>query len=291
MGINLDKIRARKAALDNNGKKGSNEPSKLWRSGVKKGDKLSFIIRFVSTEDGDPFKDLHFHYGIDKKSILCPKRNFDEECPICETASSIWRQGADRDDEDLKRQAKEMFVKQRFFAPVIVRGQLMDDGTLDEAPAFYMDETGAKCEHPVRWYGFGKKTYEDLIQLILNPEYGDITDIDDGIDFTVTFDFSTGKSFAETTLVPKRKSSKLFDNKKKVAEALSAIPDIYELYERMSPEEVRSSLEAHLNVTDGDGEGVDHVTGQNVAGEGSLDDAIAKLRKQTKSIDDSDTPF
>ena len=42
-----------------------------------------------------------------------------------------------------------------FLAPVLVRGQ---------------EEEGVKV------WGFGKRAYETLLSLVLNPEYGDITD-------------------------------------------------------------------------------------------------------------------
>jgi hypothetical protein len=265
--LNMDKIRERFGALQNQGNRSGNNngPSQtLWRPQAEKGEKTSYTIRFVPTADGDPFKDLHFHYGVNNKSILCPKNNYGEKCAICEFASGLWFKGKDNDDEAMKKQAKELFVKQRFFAPVILRG--------DEA--FY-EEGGQQVEFGVRWYGFGRQTYQALLELVMNPDYGDITHVEDGVDFDLIYDRSTGKSFPETKLIPKRKSSPLYDNSKKIVEVLKTIPDIGELYKRMSPEEVESELQQFLNVTDGDGEGVEHVAGTE---ESDLDSAIASLR-------------
>ena len=269
MALNLDKIRERQQKLLNDGKKssGSGPSTTLWRPKAEKGEKSEYRIRFVPTEDGDPFKDLHFHYGVNGKSILCPKRNFDEKCPICDFASALWKQGVNDDDAGTKKQAKDLFVKQRFFAPIIVR---------DEEEAFYENEAGEKVEHGVRWYAFGRQTYMDLLELVMDPEYGDITDVDDGVDFTLTYDRTSDRQFPVTKLKPARQNSPLFKNKKKVAEVLRNIPDINELYKRMSTEEVNSELQQFLNVTDADGDGTEHISGNTE--ENDIDAALNELR-------------
>ena len=82
-------------------------------------------IRIVPAADGDPLKEMHFHYNIpDRKGgVLCPKRNFGERCSICDFASSLWKDGVANNDEESKKLAKSLFVRQRYFSPVIVRGQ------------------------------------------------------------------------------------------------------------------------------------------------------------------------
>ena len=54
-----------------------------------------------------------------------------------------------------------MFAKQRFFSPVLVRGE----------------ETEG-----VRVWGYGKLAYQKLLGIVLDPDYGDITDPEDGND-------------------------------------------------------------------------------------------------------------
>ena len=71
MGLDLNKMKAKLAALKGNGGGGT---SVFWKP--QEGEQT---IRIVPTEDGDPFKDYHFHYmTINGKtqSIMCPKRNF-----------------------------------------------------------------------------------------------------------------------------------------------------------------------------------------------------------------------
>ena len=83
------------------------------------------------------------------------QRNFGEHCPICDFASQLWRDGTETNDEETKKLAKSLFVRTRYFSPVVVRG---------------MEEEGVKV------YGYGKQAYELLLGYILDPEYGDITD-------------------------------------------------------------------------------------------------------------------
>ena len=76
MGLDLNKMKAKLAALKGNGGGGS---SVFWKP--QEGEQT---IRILPTEDGDPFKDYHFHYmNINGKnqSVMCPKRNFGKPAP------------------------------------------------------------------------------------------------------------------------------------------------------------------------------------------------------------------
>ena len=117
MGLDLNKMKAKLAALKGNGGGGT---SIFWKP--QEGEQT---IRIVPTEDGDPFKDYHFHYmNINGKnqSVMCPKRNFGEACPVCDFASNLWNEGQNG-TPGAGDEAKKLFAKQRFFSPVIVRGQ------------------------------------------------------------------------------------------------------------------------------------------------------------------------
>ena len=145
--------------------------------------------------------------------------------------------------------AKSLFVRQRFFSPVIVR-----------------DEEDAG----VRVWGYGKTIYETLLGLVLNPDYGDITDVDNGVDFTLTYTLPKTKgAFPQTNLVPKRKSSALAKSKGAIKEALESVPEIATLFQRKSPADVKAILEAFLDPTAGP-------LTENI-GVSSVDDAIKEL--------------
>ena len=86
MALNLEAMRE-KLNASKNGNKKSNDTK--WKP--EQGDQT---IRILPTKDGDPFKEYHFHYNVGKNpGIMCPKRNFNEECPICDFASSLWKEG------------------------------------------------------------------------------------------------------------------------------------------------------------------------------------------------------
>ena len=115
MGINLDKMREKLATLKGNG----GDRDSFWRPEDGNQD-----IRIVPTPDGDPFKEKHFHYNLgNTPGFLCPKRNYGDECPVCEFASQLWRDGVDNNDDGSKKVAKSLFVRPRFFSPVMVRGE------------------------------------------------------------------------------------------------------------------------------------------------------------------------
>lgn len=241
MALDMAKMKAKLQELESGGRQKSDNV--FWKP--QEGDQ---DIRLVPTEDGDPFKVFHFHYNLGEAArggVLCPKRQFGDNCPVCDFASKLWQEGTD----DSKRMAKSLFVRQRFFSPVIVRGE---------------EEQGVKI------WGYGKTIYETLLGLVLNPDYGDITDVDQGVDFTLTYTLPKTKgAFPQTNLVPKRKSSALAATKTGIKEFINNVPDINTLFARKSPAEVKAILESFLNPEDGPL--VEDV------GVSSVDEAIAEL--------------
>jgi hypothetical protein len=241
MGLDLAKMREKLAQLENGGK--SKKDNVFWKPSEGEQE-----IRIVPTADGDPFKVFHFHYNLGEAArggIVCPKRQFGEECPVCEFASSLWQE----ESSESKKMAKSLFVRQRFFSPVIVRGQ-EDQG--------------------VRIWGYGKTIYEQLLGLVLNPDYGDITDVDKGVDLTLTYTLPKTKgAYPTTNLVPKRKSSKLAGSDELISDALSNIPNVDELFQQKSTADIRAILESFLSPSTGP---LDDTSVIN-----SVDDAIKEL--------------
>jgi len=214
MAINLDKIRARRTDLENRGNGGGN----FWRP--QDGEQT---IRIVPTADGDPFKDFWFHYNLgDNPGFLSPKRNFGEDDPLDSFIRKLFNEGTD----DSIKMAKNLMARQRFFSPVVVRGE---------------EDKG------VRMWGYGKTVYEQLLNLVLNPEYGDITDPETGTDILLHYGKPAGAQFPQTKLTPRRRSSELCtEGTEKCAEWLESIPDPDTLFEHKTPEEVGAMLDAYL---------------------------------------------
>ena len=218
MALNLDLMKQKMASLTG---KGDGKKNNFWRPQDGENN-----IRIVPTADGDPFKEKFFHYGIGGQSFLCPKRNFGDDCPACNFANQLWNEGT----EESKKQAKEMFAKQRFFSPVLVRGE---------------EQEG------IRVWGYGKMAYEKLLTIVLDPDYGDITDPETGNDLKLMYGKLPGASFPRTDIRPRPRKTALCDDAvggdERCAELLETIPNFDEIFERKTTEEVQSIMDQHLS--------------------------------------------
>ena len=238
MGIDLAKMKAKRDALENRGGKSS-----FWRP-----DDGETIIRIVPTSDGDPFKEYWFHYNLgNNPGFLSPKKNFGEDDPLNDFVRQLYNEGS---DESIKM-AKNLSARQRFFSPVIVRGE---------------EEKG------VRLWGYGKTAYKELLSLVLNPEYGDITDVDQGTDLVINYGKPPGAQFPQTTIVPRRKSSGLTESADTSASMLDSIPDFDEVFEsaRKTPAEIQQMLDQFL------------------LGEEDAEDVSTETTKYSPSTEDND---
>jgi len=117
-------------------------------------------------------------------------------------------------------------ARQRFFASVVVRGE---------------EDKG------VRIWGFGKMAYEKLLNLVLNPEYGDITDSETGTDLVIRYGKPAGASFPQTEITPRRRPSLLCEDEAQCSEWLDTIPNLDDIFERKSPEDVEVLLDEYLS--------------------------------------------
>jgi hypothetical protein len=225
MALNLD---AMKAKLDKLNGKGDGSKNQFWRPEDGENN-----VRIVSTADGDPFKERYFHYNVGTAGFLCPKRNFGDSCPVCDFGNKLWNEGT----EESKKQAKDLFAKQRFFSPVLVRGE-EDQG--------------------IRIWGYGKMAYEKLLTIVLDPDYGDITDPENGNDLKLMYGKLPGASFPRTDIRPRPRKTILCDDAvggdERCAELLETIPDFDTLFERKSTEEVQSVLDQFLSTDAGNSE-------------------------------------
>ncbi len=220
MSINMELMRQKLAALRG---EGTGEKS-VWF----KPDEGDQDIRIVPTSDGDPLKEVYFHYNVGEHrgGIVCPKRNFGEHCPICEFASSLWREGVDQNDDESKKLAKSLFVRARYFSPVLVRGR-EDEG--------------------IKVYGYGKRAYENLLGYILDPDYGDITDPMEGTDISLTYTKPTAPgAYPQTNLKMRRNTSALLEDTEAIPALLDSLPDIDALFERHTPEQIDAILDEQL---------------------------------------------
>jgi len=223
MGIDLKKMRSKLTKLNT---KGSGNRSIFWRP--SEGEQT---IRIVPVADGDPFKEFWFHYNLGQNAgFLSPKRNFGEPDPLNDFVQQLYNEGT----EDSIKMAKNLSARQRFFSPVIVRGE---------------EDKG------VRVWGYGKTVYEQLLSLVLNPEYGDITDMDAGTDLQLQYGKPAGAAYPVTRITPSRKTSAVCHDisAEDCAELLEQVPDFDSLFDRKTPEQVGQMLDTYLAGEDAEG--------------------------------------
>jgi len=170
-----------------------------------------------------PFIELFFHYNINNKTYLSPA-SFGRPDPIVEFAEKLKRTG----DTDDWKAGKKMEPKLRTFAPVIIRG---------------------KENEGVKFWGFGKTVYQDILGYIADPDYGDITDPMNGRDIVVEIQSAedSNAAYPTTTIRVKPSQSKLGESADQIQSLLENQKNITELYSELSYSELKGVLENWLN--------------------------------------------
>lgn len=242
MAIDISKMRNKLNTVKGKG----GQQAKFWKpqNGTQ-------TIRILPTEDGDPFKSFFFHYGLNNESVLCPKHNFGEDCAVCDFVSKLYNDG----DEESKEMAKKLIKKQRFFSPVLVRGE---------------EGEGARI------WGYSKTVYQTLLETVLNPDYGDITDPENGVDIDLRYEKTPGKAYPDTVLTFKRRSSMLCDDfeAEECQQLLESIPDFDRLHKRRTSSDVKELLDTFLS---SDPEEKDDTERYGSSASSSIDQALNSL--------------
>ena len=124
--------------------------------------------------------------------------------------------------------ARKLEAKMRTFAPIIVRGE--------EAQG-------------VRFWGFGKTVYQELLSVIADPDYGDITDPVSGRDVAVEFKTAeeTGKSFPATSIRVKPNQTPITEDASILESIKESQKNITEIYQERSYDELTQALNDYLN--------------------------------------------
>jgi len=216
MAINLDAIRGRLNKLQTT----TRTSVETWKPAPGK-----YQIRLVPYKFNkeNPFIELYFHYNINNKTYLSPI-SFGRPDPIVEFAEKLKRMG---DKEDWKA-AKKMEPKLRTFVPVLVRGEEGEG---------------------VRFWGFGKTVYQDLLGYIADPDYGDITDPETGRDIIVEIVSAedSGTSYQQTNIRVKPKETPLSEKAEDAKRFLDSQKEITEMYSELTYSELKGILEGWLN--------------------------------------------
>ena len=220
MALNIAQLKSRLNSLQNQGS--TNKKSDLiWKP--KPGKQVVRIVPYKFNPE-NPFIELKFHYNINGKTYLSPD-SFGRPDPIVEFANRLKKTGSKEDWQ----MGRKMEPKMRTFAPIIVRGEESEG---------------------VKFWGFGKTVYQEIGALILDGEYGDITDVLNGRDITVEFKTGeeSGKSFPVTTIRPRPNVSPAVDPKNAtLVESLKNQSNILDLFPELSYDELKDVMDKWLN--------------------------------------------
>lgn len=239
----MSKVKSRLAILQTaNGKS-----SHLWKPTGKS------VVRIVPYKFNpeNPFIELFFHYGINNKTYLSPS-SFNRPDPILEFANRLKKTG---DKEDWK-QGRKYEPKMRTYVPILVRGE-EDQG--------------------VKFWGMGKTVYQEILSIIADPDYGDITDPKTGRDIQVEFKSAeeTGKSFPETAIRVKPNQTPAFDaSNKAIMDKFKDQKDILELFPELSYDELAAVFDTYMNAPES--EDVPESTGEVTTGDVATEETPTK---------------
>jgi len=226
MALDFDAIKRKLDRLSgNNTNRNTN-----WKP--EEGNKYTVRLLSFPDNDGQPFKELQFYYGIPGQRGLLAPSQFGKRDPVQELINKLREEGTKESYE----MAKKLYPKMRVYAPVIVRGE---------------EDKG------VQIWSFGKLVYQALLSLMMDEDYGDITDVSTGTDITVTCTKAPGQQWAKTEVLPKRKSSPLSKDESQSKEWLSSIPDLNQIFQVKSYDELSSIINAWLNEDQGSDEGTE----------------------------------
>ncbi len=214
MPINIDQITARLKDLQ----KSTKNSQSIWKPLPAEA-----IIRIVpyKFDPENPFIELYFHYGIGGKTYLSPQ-SFGEADPIVDASNKLKSAG----DKESWKLGKKLEPKLRTFAPIIVRG---------------------KESEGVKFWGFGKTVYEELMGYIADPDYGDITDPVTGRDLAVHTVKNEGQDYPITKVRIKPNQTAITDDRDILERIIETQVNITDIYNVKTYEELEAALHTHLN--------------------------------------------
>ena len=187
------------------------------------GTQVVRIVPYKHNKD-NPFVELYFHYNLGQNKTYMSPVSFGRPDPVQEFADKLKSTG----DKDEWIQGKRLEPKMRTFAPVVVRGR-EDEG--------------------VKFWGFGKTVYQELLSVIADPDYGDITDPVSGRDIQIERQTpaEAGNQYGKTTVRVKPNQTPITDSKEMLEGVFENQPNLTELYTEPSYDELKEALANYLN--------------------------------------------
>ena len=159
----------------------------------------------------------------DNKTHISPI-SFGRPDPINEFAAKLKSTG----DRDEWIQGKKLEPKMRTFVPIVARGQ----------------------EHEgIKFWGFGKTVYQELLGFIADPDYGDIADPINGRDIVVEKQTpqEAGNQYGKITIRVKPNMTPLTEDKEQLKSMIESQVDLNTLYTEPTYDELKEVLNRYMN--------------------------------------------
>jgi hypothetical protein len=220
MAIDLEAIRRKL----NNLQTQTGRQDNLWKP--EPGKNQVRIVPYQHNKE-NPFIEMYFHYDLGKKNYLSPV-TYGEADPVEEFAQKLRATGK---SDDFKL-ARKLSPKMRCYVPVIVRGEESDG---------------------VKFWGFGKQVYTELLGFISDPDYGDITDVKSGRDISVEFTPAEGVgNYPKTAIRVKPNQTPATADANIADKIVSGQKEIFEIFRKNSYDDLKAVLEEWLNPDGGE---------------------------------------
>jgi len=219
MSLDLAAIKAKLTQLN----KTDDRRNNLWKP--EPGKQTIRIVPYVHRKE-NPFLEMYFHYDIAKRSMLSPS-TFGNPDPVLEFAEKLKKTG----DKDEWVMGRKIEPKMRTYVPVIVRG---------------------KESEGVKFWGFGKTVYSELLSIISDPDYGDITDVMNGRDINVEFIPAEGSERFPKTSIRVKPNVSPATTDKAVAEKIVNQIKITDLFPEPTYDELEQALAEWMNPENAD---------------------------------------
>ena len=199
----------------------SNTKDNFWKP--EPGKQVVRIVPYKFNKD-NPFIELFFHYSLGNNKTYMSPASFGRPDPVAEFADKLKSTG----NKDEWIQGKRLEPKMRTFAPVVVRG---------------------KESEGVKFWGFGKTVYQELLSVIADPDYGDITEAMAGRDIMIERQTpaEAGNQYGKTTVRVKPNQTPITEDKDVLEGILTNQSDLTELYTEPTYDELKDALQNYLN--------------------------------------------
>ena len=230
------------------------------------GKQVVRIVPYKHNKD-NPFIELYFHYNLGNNKTYLSPVSFGKPDPVEEFSNKLKSTG----NKDEWIQGKRLEPKMRTFAPVIVRGQ---------------ENEG------VKFWGFGKTVYQELLGVIADPDYGDITDATGGRDIMIERQTpaEAGNQYGKTTVRVKPNQTPITEDADMLKGIFDNQSDLTELYTEPTYDELKDALSNYLNPSDDDSASTQTTT-TTTTSNGTTDTSTTTKTEDTKKTEKVEDAF